>query len=341
MAATCMLGCGAAADGETEGEPIQIGALEQALVEPIEVMSINVRIPHSDDTGERTWANRLGRLRDTIKYYRSGAGPHLIAAQELVASTWPELHAAIGTHHGFSVNRGDGERLAIWVDTTRFEVLETENRFVSNNERNDTCTPTNDEGQEPRVIMRMWLKDKLTDRRFTLYNTHYPSHHSCERYGMATILANFIIATDKGGEIMVLGDFNDGINTDGSPNGSYQQLLDDTGVIGAYGVRNAVGSTARKLSGHSYDKVARTGKMIDHILVDRTFDVTSSHLSHLMYTGNPGTRVWCSVVVINPAGTPGCSEPPGLINPNGLRQYSDHWAVWARIAAGPDLTPDF
>jgi hypothetical protein len=166
---------------------------------------------------------------------------------------------------------------------------------------------------------------------FTVYNTHYPSKNSCERYGMSSIFSDYIYQTAQG-EVMLLGDYNDGINTDGTYNGSITQLLSDQGgMISAYDAVNSVSSTARKLTGHGYNKTARTGKMIDHIFIDSWIGVQSSEVVHLMYTGSPGTRVNCSVVQYNPAGTPFCASPFSQYNPNALKMYSDHWAVYARI----------
>jgi endonuclease/exonuclease/phosphatase family metal-dependent hydrolase len=331
----CAAGCGEPFgndQGELEGEhdnALELGQAEQAVIAPIEIITINVRIP--EDGGDNSWANRLNRIRDTIKYYRSGAGPHLIGAQELRSATFTDLHNALGTYWGTWVDRGDGERIAIWVDTSRFVVEDWNWRVVTNSQRDGSCGLTDDEDPAPRAIQFVRVHDSLTNRVFTVYNTHYPSKNSCERYGMSTIFSNYIYETAVG-DVILLGDFNDGINTNGSYNGSFAQLLADQGnMISAYDDVNSVSSSARKLTGHGYNKTARTGKMIDHIVVDSWIDVQASEVSHLMYTGSPGTRVPCSVVDFNPAGTPSCGSPFSQYNPNALKMYSDHWAVWARI----------
>jgi hypothetical protein len=147
-------------DGEQEAA-VEIGQTQQPLIAPIEMMTINVRIP--EDGGDNSWANRLSRLRDTIKYYRGGAGPHIIGAQELRSATFTDLHNALGTHWAYWVDRGDGERIVMWVDTGRFIVEDFNYRIVTNPQRDNSCGLTDDEDDKNRAIHPIRTASRRSD----------------------------------------------------------------------------------------------------------------------------------------------------------------------------------
>jgi hypothetical protein len=129
--------------------------------------------------------------------------------------------------------------------------------------------------------------------------------------------------SDKVAPLVLLGDFNDGVEADGRLNGSYQRLLDLTGVRNAYGLMRPMNTSSQFLTGNAWSKTARQGRMIDHVLISHPGLVWGADVDRTMFTA-AGAAVTCTTVT------------NGLC-PNGmraadLRLYSDHWASWALIA---------
>ena len=296
-----------------------VGVVSEAAASAFGVMTVNVRIPV--DGGENTWSQRLPRLVSMIK----ADAPAIIGLQELRASTHADLSAALPSYWWYWVERGDGEMIAIYVDTARFDVLAWNYRDVTNGQRNNLCDG-GEEDPKNRPIQVVKLRDRQNGRIRYFYNTHYPSKNSCERRGMADIVADYIDGrADQSADVILVGDLNDGIEPDGRLNGSYSRLLSNTGFRSAYAAVNAVDASGAFRTGNGdWNKTARTGRMIDHILVSTPgAEVLSAFVDRSMFT-SAGSRVWCSTV------TNGyCSNGTAA---NSLRLYSDHWAVVAWLA---------
>jgi hypothetical protein len=290
------------------------------------VMSLNARIP--DDRGDRAWSARLPRLAATILRFDDGRGAHLIGVQELRLQTRDELHAALDAATGdnyevHSVDRGDGEMIAIFHRKDRFTVIEHAFRNVSNGQRNDECGWFDDEDGRNRPIQFVKVRDRLFDRVTYFYNTHYPSRNSCERRGMSRIVRDFIDGrSDREAPVILVGDLNDGIEPDGRLNRSFEILLNETGLQSAYGLHHPLDSTSAFRTGNSWDKIARQGRMIDHVLVSTPSIAVAADVDRTMFTSE-GIAVACA------AATNG-SCPNGM-SVRDLGLYSDHWAVWATI----------
>jgi hypothetical protein len=143
---------------------------------------------------------------------------------------------------------------------------------------------------------------------------------------MSNIVADFIESrSDHSADVILIGDLNDGIEADGHVNGSFDRLLDNTGFLNAYAARNPVDSSGRFMTGNGdWNKSARSGKMIDHVLVSTpASQVASSFVDRSMFTTG-GTRISCPTV--------SGGLCPGGQQVNSLELYSDHWAVQARLA---------
>ncbi|HKO48231.1 MAG TPA: endonuclease/exonuclease/phosphatase family protein [Polyangiaceae bacterium] len=306
-------------------EPEAGAELEQGIGSAsLVVMSVNVRIP--DDTGERAWDRRLPRIRDMVNS-TFPSGPHLIGLQELRGWTRDQLTAALPQYWWYTVDRGDGEMIGIFVRTDRLTVLDYGYRDVSNGARDDSCGLSDDEDPKNRPIQYVLVRDKTTNKQSYFYNTHYPSKNSCERYGMSNIFASYVAArAQPSARAILVGDFNDGINADYSKNGSFQRLLDRTGYTAAFlqGPRTPPIIGNNFLTGNSFNKEARVGKIIDHVLVSNASDVFEMGIDRSMFRRTNGARVSCFTVTNGR-----CNE--NTVPVADLELYSDHWAVWASL----------
>jgi len=300
-------------------------ATEQAIGSAsLVVMSVNVRIPI--DSGELAWSKRLPRIQSMVNSTFTG-GPHIIGLQEMTLATRNDLSAALPQYWWYSIDRGDGEMVGIFVRTDRLEVLDFGFRDVSNGARDDSCGLSDDEDPKNRPIQYVLVRDRTTSKQSYFYNTHYPSKNSCERHGMSDIFASYVAARAQPSvRAILVGDFNDGINADFTRNGSFQRLLDRTGYTSAFlrGPLTPSIISANFATGNSWNKNLRVGKMIDHILVSNATDVFEMGIDRSMYRRSNGSRVSCFTVTNGR-----CNE--NTIPTADLELYSDHWAVWASL----------
>ncbi len=285
-------------------------------------MSLNVRIP--EDSGERHWDNREPHLAKTIAYWR----PAVIALQELRSSTHSSLHGAVESETGIDyfwywVDRGDGERIAIWVDRASFYIEAYGYWNVSNSARDDSCGLFDDEDSKNRPIQYVRAIDRFNGRRTYFFNTHFPSKNSCERHGMASIFADKISGrSDQAARVLAMGDFNDGYESSGRLNGSTERLLTEAGLLSTYAEAHYPMSSYDYLTVNGWNKTSRRGRMIDHIMVNEIGATIYGYVDRNMFT-SAGLRVWCSYV--------DSSGYCGSYRASTLELYSDHWAVAAAM----------
>ncbi|MET0340650.1 MAG: endonuclease/exonuclease/phosphatase family protein [Polyangiales bacterium] len=299
-------------------------ARNKGATDPFVAMSLNVRIPHRDDQGERTWANRKGLINSMLRRFNGGVGPEIIGLQELYGWTNEELSALLPHYFRYMVDRGDGEVLAIYVQTARFEVLHRAYRNTTNAQRDDLCDLVDAENHANRPIMFVRLKDRVTGRTVSVYNTHYPSKNSCERHGMSKIVAAYIAQNDPDGDVVMLGDLNDGVEGDGRLNGSYARLLSATGLHNAFAaVRPMDASTEFSSGATGWSKTERHSRMIDHVLISSGIGVHDADVNKTMFTPD-GLMVDCPALL-------NLTCVGSSWNAEQLRLYSDHWASWALL----------
>ena len=158
-----------------------------------------------------------------------------------------------------------------------------------------------------------------------MFNTHYPSKNSCERHKMSEIVGSYVAEQRMpGSEVVLMGDFNDGVNGDGSQNTSYSRVLQVTGFRNAYAdIHPMDGSSEFTSETNGWKKDYRHGRMIDPVLISPGLRVADAYVDKTMFTAS-GEVVDCPTVT---NGRCGNGMPV-----NSLRMYSDHWASWAVLS---------
>jgi endonuclease/exonuclease/phosphatase family metal-dependent hydrolase len=329
----------------------EIGSLKQGISSSrLNVMGFNVRIPA--DSGEQSWANRLPRIRQVINGFANNTMPHIIGFQELkrdlFINTLGDIHGQLNINYWYYfVDRGDGEMIATFVNTSRLEVLDFGFMGVSKDHRknvaifnlNNPGCEDQDRDPQNRPIQYVLVRDRNTNRRNYYFNTHFPSKHSCERHAQSWIFARYVESrADLNARVILNGDFNDGIESDGHVNGSFQRLMDETGMVSAFfsgapitppsqasAFMTCTTSTGHCATGTAWNKTRRIGSMIDHFLVHFGSDVVETGIDRSMFRRDNDVRVNCEFVT--PAGF--CNNSNVLVSAAEL--YSDHWAVWASL----------
>lgn len=280
------------------------------------VMTVNARIPRSEDTGERDWDYRKNKIRDMIRSYNNG--PDAIAIQELRDYTFDEVADFLSDYWGYAVNRGDGEYNAVFLKGSRLQPL------AHGSHRYDFPTGPN------RIAV--WYKafDASTGQTTYIYSTHFPVDDSFWRIQMGDWLAHDIAhRSDTNTHVIVMGDFNDGIKADVTYNKSYLNFIEESGLYNAYDEMYPLDSNWGFSTEDAYEKSIRHGRMIDHVFYSGGLAVFDADIDHSMFTNrlseDPGRLVYCQEVTNNR-----CSDPNHTYVFD-LAVYSDHFAAWAKL----------
>jgi endonuclease/exonuclease/phosphatase family metal-dependent hydrolase len=322
-------------------------ATQKATPTPYTVMSFNLRsqlIVENHDVPDRRWTYRRERAQQMVRLYPSNNafGPDIIGFQEITQNMLNSMLGVSSPYAWHYVDRGDGSGNAVFVNANRFELVASAFRGVTNGERDGSCGVTDDEDPENRPIQRLRLRDKLSGRIVYVFNTHYPSKNSCERRGMTPIVRNYIAGrADTNSDVILVGDLNDGIESDGHRNVSYSDLLAETGLVSSFETKNAIGQGQYR-STNGFDPEARKGTLIDHILfydasrnaATSKARVQSSFLDRTVFTKDPTVPsgneneyrklVRCQTIS---GGT--CTGTGVAVVQTGV--YSDHWAAVAKF----------
>jgi len=238
------------------------------------VMTFNIRYGTADD-GAHAWPNRRAHVITTIHAH----APQILGVQEALDFQVDELHAALPQHQPLGVGRDDGrhagEYAALFVDTTRFIVLQSGTTWLSDTP--DVPGSMTWGNTLPRITTWALLEDRTSGDRTYVFNLHldHRSQESRER-SVAFVLADYqrrrmaLIAREAqhaelGGaapspRLLVMGDFNAdeanpayAVAIDGGMRDAYRAVHPDADTVTTF---NAFTST-----------IDPTGGMIDHLLL--------------------------------------------------------------------------
>lgn len=335
-----------AVTGEVTYGPVPIPTLD-----PLTVMTLNVRIHPKDiwrrgDDPPHHWRDRLPRVDAMLRSYEAGRGPHIIGMQEVRRRQFPDLCDYLGHDYhcwweprGGWPHRNRDEGMALFYRRDRIELVGDERgeRTIFPRERRlrGRCDFTHGRGERRNIIWAR-LRDITTRRTFYVYNTHFGGG-DCEKVGQALIagelIARRVHTTDS---VILMGDFNTGLNPelDEEVEGPFRTLRGVTRLENSYrrihssrpGEHIATGSGGSGV----YDN-RRIGRMIDFVLVSRSFQVFDADIDRTMFN-QAGDLAIVPCREVDPDGI--CIDTGGMSDYS--RMYSDHWAVWTSLVWLPD-----
>lgn len=188
----------------------------------LRVMSFNIRYGTAND-GDHAWPNRRSHVITTIRDH----APHLLGVQEALRFQLDELRAALPQYAEIGVGRDDGktrgEYAAIFVDTTRFGVVDRGTFWLSDTP--DVPGSMHWGNRITRICTWARLADRATGDTIRLYNVHFDHESQPSRERSAALLLERIASGPQGDRIIVTGDFN----SDES-NPAFRALLTDRRV---------------------------------------------------------------------------------------------------------------
>ena len=168
----------------------------------IHVATYNVRGPN--DRAPNSWRDRLPRMVKTIRDNKF----ELIGTQETLSGPIKDLAASLEFNYfgvGRDKRKGD-EHNAVFYDPERFEVISQETFWLSDNPGNPGSSAW--DSACPRICTWGLLRDRRTNQRFVIANTHLDHRSAMARIqGVNVILTRLAPMIEKDPFILT-GDFN-------------------------------------------------------------------------------------------------------------------------------------
>lgn len=187
--------------GDMEESPIVTTPAEK----PMRVLSFNIRFDNPND-GPDAWPHRKDFVTDLIRFHKID----LVGTQEGLVHQLEEMEEMMPGFAWVGVGRDDGGRegefSAIFYDTGRFELIEEDTFWLSDNP------------QEPGSIgwdaaitrVATWARfiDLENNRRFFVINTHFDHVGQEARVNSAGLIIEKVTELAGDDPIVVMGDLN-------------------------------------------------------------------------------------------------------------------------------------
>ena len=187
-----------------------------AQAQPLNVMSFNIRLNVASDS-LNAWPYRKDMAASQILFHDA----HIVGVQEALHNQMVDLSERLKGYKYVGGGRDDGktkgEYSAIFYDTTRLQVLQSETFWLSQ-------TPTVPGSKSwdaaiTRVVTWARLRDKKTGKTFYAFNTHFDHRGKVARAESARMLKQRVKEIAGNNPVVITGDFN------ATPNDEPIQLL--------------------------------------------------------------------------------------------------------------------
>ena len=179
--------------------------------EPIFIVTYNIRYPNPGD-GKDFWPHRAADVASYLKQH------DVFGLQEAKFTQLADMEESLSDFQRYSVGRDDGgqrgETTSIYFRSDRFNAEAMDTIWLS-----DKPTVKGSKGWDaalPRILSWVLLKDKTTDKKLLVANTHFDHRGTQARLQSGKLIAEFLstktteLRGDKGPAIpaILLGDFN-------------------------------------------------------------------------------------------------------------------------------------
>jgi endonuclease/exonuclease/phosphatase family metal-dependent hydrolase len=171
----------------------------------LRVMTFNIRFDNPRD-GENAWPHRKDKVASMVRLYAAD----IVGMQEALRSQIEELAKLLPKHDWVGVGRQDGkdagEFTPIFYRRDRLELLDKNTFWLS-----ETPQKVGSRGWDaalPRIVTWATFKDRQTQQRFVVFNTHFDHLGVVARFNSAKLLR--VKAAEIAGELpaVAIGDFN-------------------------------------------------------------------------------------------------------------------------------------
>lgn len=169
------------------------------------IMSLNLLTSGANIPGNPPFNIRIKAISSMLEEYT----PDIIGVQELTDSMFPYLKDILNKYSIFGESRHSllsDEYSSILFSKDKYELLDGKTLWLSN-----TTTKKGSKyllSQFPRIVTYVYLKDKETNKTFTVFNTHLDANFPFIRTKQAIILSKIIHKYQQGNFTLLCGDFN-------------------------------------------------------------------------------------------------------------------------------------
>ncbi len=171
----------------------------------LNVMTFNIRLNTAFDS-LNAWPYRKDKVASQILFYEV----HLLGVQEALHEQMMDLRERLTKYKSVGGGRDDGkekgEYSAIFYDTTRLQLLQTQMFWLS--ETPDVPGKKGWDAAYPRVITWAKFKDRKTNKVFYAFNTHFDHIGQVARRESAKIVLNKVKEIAGNTPVIFTGDFN-------------------------------------------------------------------------------------------------------------------------------------
>ena len=168
-------------------------------------MTFNIRYNNPGDS-LNAWPNRKDKLASQVLYY----APQLLGVQEALVRQMNDLRERLKRYKSLGVGRDDGkekgEFSAIFYDTTRLQVLQSETFWLS-----QTPAIIGSKGWDAaitRIVTWAKFRDKKSRKIFYYFNTHFDHIGKEARRESAKLLLQKVKEIAGATQAIITGDFN-------------------------------------------------------------------------------------------------------------------------------------
>lgn len=188
---------------------VSLLAMADAAELKLTFASYNIRYPAHEDTDWRAWPNRLHRLIATVRRMN----PDVMGVQEAMHQQVADMRLSLPDYDFYGYGRDDGktrgEYSGIFFRRDRFQ-RHPEDAGMFWLSATPEVPGSKTWGNEiPRITTWLHLRDRATQRGFTVYNAHWDHRHQGSRVEAAFLIAKRIDARKHQSEpVVLLGDFN-------------------------------------------------------------------------------------------------------------------------------------
>lgn len=251
-------------------------------------VSYNIRYEGHDDTGWRSWPNRLHRLISTVRRM----DPDVMGVQEALHSQVADMRLSLPDYEFYGFGRDDGktrgEYSGIFYRRARFRAHPTDAGMFWLSATPEVPGSKTWGNQIPRVATWIHLTDQETQRGFTVYNTHWDHRNQESRVKAAFLIAQRIDARKATQDpVVLLGDFN---ATEG--NNAVDYLAGRTAkwpnsLLDPYHTLHPAVRSRRTL--HFWQNNKDGWAKVDHILVSRPAKLVKAEIVYPPAKENPAS----------------------------------------------------
>lgn len=172
---------------------------------PMRVMSFNIRFDNPAD-GPDAWPNRKDFVASMFRFHKND----LVGTQEGLINQLRELDEMLPEYDWVGVGRDDGkengEFCAIYYKTERYDLIEDGTFWLS--ETPDVPGSMGWDTAITRIVTWARLYDKINERRFIVFNTHYDHRGEEARRNSSKLILQKVDELRNGDPVIVMGDLN-------------------------------------------------------------------------------------------------------------------------------------